>query len=370
MIPESAARWFQSRRDELNQRFDRARKRFSSLNPERALNLIAQVIPPLIGEEPAAGELCLAVYDLVLLHCGRDSFGVQPGIETLLRETFPQIHRLLLLSPVGLPGALSNAVENMGARGQEFCLGLGALGQNIDTPEKLLTAGAVLAWRLGEARLRTQALAAAPALPARVTLDALGLSNWPEAAAPLALACLNQNAWQVPQSRLSETTLKAITAGTANVDELVQGLRETKSPPLTEWQSAGSFGDFAGFGGSFIAPPLLLNGGDRHTFLVRSGGDFFRVTADCFGSVCRPTQDPELEVRVPHAATLLARLTMRSTGDGNRLSADGTLTLGENKAQFPQMKGATSFVPMAGLVVYTTECSYRLRILTAMRPSL
>ena len=369
MISGAAARWLKSRREELNGRFARERRRFPALDPERMLTLVGEIIPPIAGDESGSDELCLALFDLLLLHAGRDTINTQPGINALLRSTFPALRHLLLKSPGGLPGALCNAVERLGPRGSDFALGIATAGKALDAPEKLLSAGAVLAWRLGEPRLRGRALQVAADLPRRVALDAFGLSDWPEEAAPLAFAVLEENGWQPPRMRVSSETLGAISAGRANVGSLVNTVKSSVMPPLQQWRVAANFGDFSGFGGAFDSPPLVLNGGGRHRFFARSGDDFYQITADCFGSVCRAIPDPGLDVRAPQSKGLLSRLKVRlAVDDGNRISSDGILTLNGASAKFADLAGATSFVPLAGLVAFTTADSHRVRILAPWRP--
>src|SRR5262249_28242225 len=78
-----AAGWLASRRGELNQRFERVRRRFPSISAEAVLGALAEILPPLAGPEPASGDLLSATYDLVLLHVARDSFAARPGVDAL-----------------------------------------------------------------------------------------------------------------------------------------------------------------------------------------------------------------------------------------------------------------------------------------------
>src|SRR5262249_20242669 len=139
-------------------------------------------------------DLLSAAYDLILLHAGRGTLspegGSVAGIGALLRDTFPRLRRLLLTRPRALPGALSNAVENLGARGVEFPRDLAAVADALRTGDELLEAGVVLAWRLGDARCRVKALEIAARLPPRAVLAALKLPAWPEPAAAVVVGAL------------------------------------------------------------------------------------------------------------------------------------------------------------------------------------
>lgn len=396
MIAEAAARWFASRREELNQRFALQRRQFPALNPQHVLALMEQIIAPLAGDQPEADELCLSVFELILLHAARNSFAVRPGIKFLMCSTFPRIRMLLLKSPRDLPGSLCNATENLGRRGVEFAEKLGAMARSIATPEILLAMGVVLAWRLGEARLRTQALRAASTLPPRVVLETLDLSGWPDSALSLVLAAFEQDGWRAPRVRLSEQTLETLAKGKVKTDELIRTLQSAPVPPLREWTVDFHVGDFSGFDGSFEALPLILNGGDRHTFLVRSRDRFFQLTADCFGWVCRAIEEPAPHALMPGSASVWSRLGLPDAADGSKqLSPDAELAQegestrsdalkesafaslrrlvgfpkkdsGQARISLPRtpaLKEATSFVPFQRLLAFTTKDSYRVRIL-------
>ena len=364
MIAEAAKRWFESRREELNLRFERQRRQFPTLDPQYVLALTEQIIPPLAGDEPEANELCRNVFELILLHAARNSFAVRPGIRVLMCNAFPRLRTLLLKSPRDLPGSLCNATENLGRKGAEFAERLGAMAHHVATLENLLATGALLAWRLGEARLRTHALTGARSLPPGIVLEALDLPDWPEGAVSLALAALENDGWRAPHLRVSERTLHALGRAEVKSDELIRTLESLPTPRLREWKIDFHVGDFSGFDGSFNSPPTVLNSGDRHTFLVRSGETFFQLTADCFGWVCRNIADPELDARMPRATSVWSRLGLRTATDDRKwLSPDGELTLDGESARFDALKEATSFVPFRRLVAFTTKDSFRVRIL-------
>ena len=362
MIEGAAARWLASRREELNLRFARACRRHPGLASETVRGMLEATLPALAGDEPGADAVCTAVYELVLLHAGRGGFAAQPGIELLLREVFPRLRPQLLARPTSLPARLSNAVEKLGVRGVEMARGLGMLGPLLPDADALLEAGAVLAWRLGEARLRKAALAAAVRLPARALAIALELVDWPEAAAPLALVALTADAWQPPSARVSAAALRAIAAGQADVATLATTLG---CPPVAQpsrWQGVARLGDFAGFGGAFDRPPLVLDGGDRHRFYVRSGEAGFVLHADAYGCVCRPVSDPGLAVRVPGDRQASSKLAPR-------LDADGTLCVGGERTKLAG-PGATSYLALPDALIVTFADSHRVHVFAPWRAPL
>lgn len=338
--------WLAGQRAALNGRFRQARRRFPSLDAGAVLALCRELLPPLA--EPDSAELLSAVYDLILLHAGRGLLAPgrgQVGVAVLLRETFPALRPLLAARPRHLPGALSNAVENLGPRGAAFAHGLASLAPHVGRPEDLLNAGAVLAWRLGDARLRGAALPLAERLPALAALAALGLPDWPAEAAPLVVAGLRANGWCRPEELLSPETLANLAAAAPDrLDRLRQDLATPPDAAPADWRLAGRLGNFSGFDGHFEQPPLLLDAPGEtsgHRFQVRCGGAAFRIDGDAFGWVCEPgaaDDSPPGQAKRPPHLKLPAR--------------------------------PTSVVMRPGVVAYTTADSFRVRVLAPARKPL
>lgn len=356
-----AVAFLEGRRAELNQRFARMRRRFPAISAEAVLANLADVLPPLAGPEPAASDLLSAAYDLVLLHTARDTLGPATGLGQLLRQTFPRIRPLLLERPSALPAALANAVENLGRRGMAFASALAEVGPSVSRASELLDLGAVLAWRLGEARLRTAALAILNRLPARALLDVLGLVGAPPTAAPLVAGALRADAWRAPAALFTPATLATLAGGEpATIARLAARLAEPPKAPLAAFTALARAGDFTGFGGAFDLPPLLLaTGDDRHVLFVRAGEQDFRVEADIFGTVASPI--PRLDVPV-QAAEPAVWLRRRSS-EAPALGRDGTLTAFGERARLPALAGASSLALRPGLVAATSPDSHRIRIL-------
>jgi hypothetical protein len=324
--------WLAAERQALNGRFRLMRQRFPKLDGEVVLTLCREFLPAVAAEDPGeAGELLHAMYDLLLLHAARGTLtpqraggGSLPGIRTLFTDTFPRLRRLLLARPRYLPGALSNAVENMADRGVEFASRLGEVGTALEQPDTLLDAGAVLAWRLGDARLRSAALRIAAGLEPTLFLRLLGLASCPASAAPQVAEALTNDGWRLPQQMASPTTPDA-----------TPGQRRAKKP---SWFIAGRLGNFRGFGGTFNEPPVLLGPGpdrDRHRFWVQCGKAVYRIDGDVFGWVCRPD------------AVDLPRCSAKT----------------KTSADLPA--ATTSVLALDGLVAFTRSDSFRVRILLA-----
>jgi hypothetical protein len=342
--------WLAAARPALNNRFRLAARRFPRLDPEAVLALCRDLLPPLAAEPHANLPALLdAVFDLILLHSGRGTLtreadGHAQPISVLLRETFRQLRPYLLARPRFLPGALSNATENLGQRGLTFARTLPAVAAHLTDAEQLPTAGAFLAWRLGDARLRAAVLAAPP-LPPGALLAALGVSSWPVAAAPLLLTALATDGWRTPERLFSAATLEEL-AGNLSAERLEELRRRAgvaASAPPGKWELIDRVGNFRGFEGAFDEPPLLLveTQTTRHCLWARSGSEVYRVDADAFGWVCSlaaPSEQPPCPAKRPRGLAV--------------------------------PKEATSVLSLPDLAAYTRPDSFRIRLLAPPREPL
>lgn len=372
--------WLAAQRDTLNARFRFAQRRYPSLDSAAVLDLVAEILPPLAQDAKTrhehVPELLLSVYDLILLHAGRGFLGgrnapaaaEQTFAGVLLRQTFPALAPLLCERPRALTGALSNAAENLGERGTVFARQIADLGSLLGEPEQLLDAGVVLAWRLGEPRLRNEAFIAAAKLPAQAALQALGLTGWPDSAAVLVLTALQADGWRAPKSLFKQRTLSELHKLDAKNLETLR--RKLAKPPLDlapAWSQTALVGNFSGFGGHFDEPPLLVGRnmlGNRHRLWVLSTEGFFRIDADVFGWVCQP--DPSVDLPVQEVRPRPSKLgaLLKGKTDSPQLYPDGRLESVGYQASVPEGVGAATFACGPALLALTQADSFRVRVLT------
>lgn len=251
MIDGPAADWLRRNRDGLNQRVRLARHLGG--RPDGALlsAWLQRLLPALCARRAGDGVL-QAAFDLVLLLAAQSHLPAPDraagDAQGRLLDALPDLVPALDARP-DLLAAWSNAVGNLGAPGIAFAAALPALAAACP-PVRLLEAGAVLAWRLGEPRLRRQALAIAATLPAEVAAVALDV---PSGQVRDAITALTADAWRRPGRTATDLA---------------------------------RLGDFTGFGGPFAVPPLLLDGTQTHSLRVQCGGQRHRVVADAFGWRC------------------------------------------------------------------------------------
>lgn len=371
--------WLAANRDVLNARFRTARKRFPKLDSGAVLGHCAELLPAFVSELPAdSGDpspLLHEIFDLILLHSGRGLLTPESALQIMLRELFPKLRAQLIARPTRLPASLSNATEHLGARGVEFVRALARLAPRLNSPEVTLDAGTILAWKLGEARLREHALKAFSQIPNATALEALGLGDWPACAAPLAVAALMGDGWRNPRERVRPETLEKLES--VPREELVALLEKLAAPepmPLANWGRCASVCEFAGFGGKFLQPPKLLNAGRKsnaHVFWVRSGDENFRIDADLFGWVCKAdsaAQFPVLES--PAGMGLFSALGLSSAASKSMLLSDGRLMVRGESAEFSELAGASSFNLWNDGFAATLADSFRVHVYRSVRPAL
>ena len=371
LITGPAALWLEQHRDELNTRFRLMRRRFPQLEPAAFSVLLRELLPAFTGPEDRLRELYSSLYDLALLHTGRRALFDGSGLSILLRESFVKLTPLLLEQPRQLPGALSNAVEHLGENGARFALHIAAAGRHVTSAQQLQEVGAILAWRLGEARLREQALQLAAKLPTRAVLEALLLPSWPEEALPLVLLSLQADAWRHPESLFKEDTLQKLPKMTPSERATLRHqLIQTSLTPPSEWLKLSSLGDFVGFGGAFTSVPTLLQHPQesRYQFFIESSGQTFRMCADVFGSLCRPEEIVPLLPRFAPSSRNKKKLAETTTEP--TLFNDGALQLRGSSLKIGRAKGANSFSFFEQLLVFTHKDSFRLTLLAPHRERL
>lgn len=376
--------WLGSRREELNARFRVAQKRYPRLKGEAVLKWTAELLPPLGAKmEVGTDALLDSVYDLIILHCARGLLGdpQTPSSEErplvqLIRRGFPAMLPLLRARPRALPGSLSNAVENLGARGGEFASAIVEVSKSLQDPDALLDAGAILAWRLGEARLRLAALSAAAAgrLPADAVLNSLGVPDWPEKAAPLLAAGLVADSWRAPARQFSPETLKSIPKATkAQLAALSAKITGSPGAPLQYWAPSACVGNFAGFDGHFEELPQLLDSGthgNRHRFWVRCCARNFRIDADVFGWVCKSDPSVDFPVMTSTPKKSLWQSMGLTKGANPGVQPDGTFEHNGESLRIRALEGTTSYFDGASgdVLFFVLADSFRIRILAPLRP--
>jgi hypothetical protein len=266
MISEPVASILRSGRDQYNARFAIARRRWPELDPQSFTFFFESFVAPIVAIAEVTRPGCAvaateAAYDVALELVGQRLAGSNPrhsAIHALWAQAIGPLAPLWARDPARLLPALNNAAHQLattsGARAAEWITELARLGRQCTTPDDLLRLGQVLAWRCGLAHFRIGALATADALPETLALAATGApahARWGDVRARFAA-----DPWWDPRGRAEAAATR---------------------PTLT-----ALVGDFRGFDGLFLAPPLVA--ASQGHLLVRSGDEVWLLTADVFGA--------------------------------------------------------------------------------------
>lgn len=259
-------------RPEFNRRFALAQQRYPAIEPASFSELLGGPIELIVErvqqvDSGALPALIDTLYDTTLALLGQRWIGPggrAPALVSgweLLAEHAPG---LLAQQPQALITAIANALVHWSAHGggDDWLLTLADLAARARSPEELLRAGQIAAWRHGLAHYRDSALERAQTLDRELLALALGVSTdgWQDSM----LKRLHAERWYRPD------------------------LPETEPTPRV----AGQVGAFIGFGGRFEEPPLcgVIDG----ELLLDSGSARFSLYADAYGANVQAHGDGQL----------------------------------------------------------------------------
>ncbi len=328
-----------ARRDPFNARFAAERRRRPALDGDVFGLFLLDVLSPIADAVAVAAieNLATAVdalYDvaLPLVATGVLAQGaVRDGWERLL----PALAGPLARSPRKVAGAVTNALHNLervpGAKPARFVDTLLRAREHLKTADALLAAGEIAAWTAGHAPRRERALAQIPGLPG-VTLTALF-----DFAEPLPDSA---------RGRLAEGLRSDPFASPAEA----AGLRRV---PVRALRLVGRPGGFRGFGGPFLAPPIVTSaGGALYTL---GGGESYRLAADLFGCVLVRATAPPLKAGPSRFTASRGGVVTRAT------ERDGKLVPSESET-FPDLVSSSAQGGNAFCLAATHPFSHRVHV--------
>jgi hypothetical protein len=287
-------------RERYNARFRLAKHRAKQLDANAFLTHLRDSVGPAVDAAAAAGADPVVVTD-ALVDLAFATHGRPPaGLTTLL----PALGRFVAAEPRRVPVAMANALHHLESDGDPagWVSTMVSVAAMVPTPEALLAAGAVAAWRHGLAVLRSSALSTAREVSPEVLTTILG---------------------------------------TSDVDGLV----------ADPWFSTGEsrrlqvvrrVGRFRGFGGTFTRPPLVFtSGGQWH---ATDGQETWRVHADRFGTGVRR----------------VVKATRDEPGKSLTLSKSGDVQYGKDSLNVPELAGASSWASVDNTLAATTPWTHAI----------
>lgn len=268
----------------------------------------------------AAPDAVDALFELALSQARRTGGAFLPpaGWAGLLTALGPRF----AADPARLAPSLYNALHNLerfpGARPAEWAERLGAASAACPDSSAVLTAGRALSWLCGMAHYREGALAALESLPAAAAAAALGVSA---ARIPAVLGALKADPW-------------------AGIDGEAGGVLKV----------VHRVGGFRGFGGPFLAPPVIafMDG----VVYARSGSDVWRLHADRFGAALTRTASGPWKSAAPV--------------EGFELASDGRVGHAGRWSRIAELSGASAWTSDGRSLAATLPLSHFVYVVAAL----
>jgi hypothetical protein len=225
-------------------------------------------------------------------------------LDELWEKVLPAVARHVARDPQRVAAALSNAVLRLATgeslRAAMWLRQLRELGAECQSVDELLEVGQILAWRSGMPQLRSGALAKLRTLRVDLAVQTLGCCPRPNAAGRIAdhwqtlLGRLESDVWFDPAPYLAE-----IHGPPVEHAELRQWGAAAGEPRLMHMAGA-----FRGYGGAFLAPPILFE--YEQAVYVSDRVTVWRIGVDLYGTYLH---------RVGEASDWVAQLSAVSEGD-------------------------------------------------------
>lgn len=257
-------------RDELNRRFAAQSHLAGGLDGQAFLLHLGEAVAPIVGAvsdvlPECARSVALELYDLSLELFAANAIGPHARSEEIHRvwvDILPRIPKLMSRDAAVVAGSLSNAAFNVaradGGRIDFWLSRMQVVAEACDGVSKLLDCGKILAWRAGMVQYRSAAIAAAATLPPIMAITGLGLSlDTSTDDLQHVFEHLRRSPWNGP--------------------EMIDA-HEEPEPQLVR-----TIGDFRGFGGQFLRPPIVASQNDE--LFATDGQSTWRLLADCYGSL-------------------------------------------------------------------------------------
>ncbi|MEZ6136028.1 MAG: hypothetical protein R3C53_14095 [Pirellulaceae bacterium] len=266
-ISDAFAAVLREQREELNRQFVAKSHFTGGLSGADFRQVLADLVDPIVASVAEVMPECTRgvateLFELSLELVGAGALGqgaTNSAIARVWSNLLPTIPRLMSRDARVVAGSLSNAAFHISRcqpdRSELWFTTMHRLVEQCDGVPKLLDCAAIAAWRSGMVQYRNAAIAAAAKLPATLACLALGIPADADQDLPATLTHLQTSPWHNPQIKHDPPTL----------------------------QLTRRVGDFRGFGGPFLRPPLVCGTASR--LFVSDGTATWELLADCFGTL-------------------------------------------------------------------------------------
>ncbi|MFX0137279.1 MAG: hypothetical protein ACFFDN_26815 [Candidatus Hodarchaeota archaeon] len=288
----------QKKRNEINNQVEKARQFFPAFDLDAVNHGIIHVIEPLIKAiktiRPDKVEAVFnVIFELLLLAVGKNYYDLPEKqftsvrLELLFEELLPLFPEIIAEKPTNFIGKLVNAGENLREKSFEFFKILKDVSEYING-DNFTEIGQVVAWVVGETRLRESALKILEKAPPGLSLKLAGLNNISKSKektiTPYIIDVLKNNKWRSIRKPFSSEFLKLL----QNNQKIPKKILDTEMAqsnilndrPLILLDDVGSF---IGFRGNFSSPPNLIWGSNSTIIAYTEFGEIIFITMEANG---------------------------------------------------------------------------------------
>lgn len=297
MISSEFSSVLKSGRTDFNNRFALARRIYASLRAEEFSSFLETAVDPLVRlvatiDKNRISTVAYAAYDIALALVGQNLAGpgskyqfIEEGWEKILHPAVKHV----VHDPEKVITCVSNALYNIAAtQGADLSMWqetLGMFSTITDDIDTFLKIGQILSWKAGLAHYRNGSLILLDTLPEKMSRSIMRINDnksWIQIREQL-----GQDPWFNPSD--TDETIKAKESG---------------------FRITARVGEFRGFGGLFIEPPLVATIGEE--ILVKSGTECWLLMADIFGATFHRVEVSEFD-KAAQKTSMLSDIKINGT---------------------------------------------------------
>lgn len=288
-------------REEINKQVDIARQKNPRIDYNAIKYGLKHVFEPLfslfeIDDMKKLEDIFEFVFDLFLYAVSKRYYAL-PGknitsirMELLFEQLLPLIPEILAKSPTSSIGRLINAGENLRDKSEEFYRRLIKVAKvGCLNSDNLANVGIIIAWSVGETRLRQSALKILEKLNPDLIVTLLDLDKIPRSItinfAPYISTILEYNKWRSLNKPFSEKFMKLIQNGQIVSQDLIENeIKGSGIITTSKLKILNDVGGFYGFGGGFKTPPRIIWGPNETLIAYTPDGGASIIYLDGNGS--------------------------------------------------------------------------------------
>jgi len=295
IIEKSLISILKNNRDEINKRVEKARQHFPGLDLNAVKYGFKNVFEPLIKaveniRPDQTGFVFSVVLDIFLLAVAKRYYSLpekrftQTRLELLFEKLLPSLPEIVAESPTNFIGKLFNAGENLREKAQEFYTNLVKISDFI-TLKNISEIGQVIAWTVGESRLRKHSLRLLEKLPPEFCIKLANIGDIPkskiEEVAQYIILALKSDKWRKINNPFSPSFIEFLQNDKKITQELIN--KETGTINFSDKRPLVLFndvGDYIGFKGNFSSPPRLIWGPNGTVIAYTAQGQIVFLNID------------------------------------------------------------------------------------------